>query len=132
MEDRAVVINKLFEYIKEYDYRTAQVGTRSQSAKLHRLDNVKTIPVLNDVLVETAGIKPAHIEILIEGALERQRDRPISEVIKKLTAWAQLYNGVLMNETQSAGGKAEMFKFTLEQAAKLVNVCRRSLDNYLL
>ena len=93
---------------------------------------MQSAPDLTDVLVNTAGIKTAHIDILIEGALERPRDRPISEVIKKLTAWAQLYNGVLMKDSHSGHDHLEVFKFTLEQAAKLVNVCRRSLDNYLL
>ena len=29
-------------------------------------------------------------------------------------------------------GKLVLRKFTLEQAAKMINVCRRSLDNYLV
>ena len=67
------------------------VGTRVCSTKLKRFSDksmVDNVPLLSEVLVHTAGIKPAHIDILVEGALERQKDRPISEVVSKLTAWA--------------------------------------------
>ena len=54
----------------------------------------------------------------------RTKERKIGDVIKKVSEWRKLYNG-----TEIEG---EVVKKSLEDAAKLVNISKKSLDDYLL
>lgn len=55
----------------------------------------------------------------------RTKERKISYVIERVSMWRKLYNGI-----QNAEGKIE--RFTLEDAAKKVQISKKSLDDYLL
>lgn len=48
----------------------------------------------------------------------RERDRVISRVVAKLTAWAELYNGVFEGNRDHGGETYR--RYTLEQAAQLL------------
>lgn len=51
----------------------------------------------------------------------RERDRVISRVVAKLTAWAELYNGVFEGNRDHGGRGGETYRrYTLEQAAQLL------------
>ena len=54
----------------------------------------------------------------------RTKERKIGDVIKKVTEWRRLYNGVEVD------GRLE--KYSLEDAAKRVGISKKSLDDYLL
>ena len=55
----------------------------------------------------------------------RTKERKISYVIERVSMWRKLYNGI-----QNSEGKVE--RFTLEDAAKKVQISKKSLDDYLL
>lgn len=54
----------------------------------------------------------------------RTKERKIGDVIRKVSEWRKLYNG-----TEIEG---ELVKKSLEEAAKLVGISKKSLDDYLL
>lgn len=54
----------------------------------------------------------------------RTKERKIGDVIKKVSEWRKLYNG-----TEVEG---QIVKKSLEEAAKLVGISKKSLDDYLL
>ncbi len=54
----------------------------------------------------------------------RTKERKIGDVIKKVSEWRKLYNGTEID--------GEVIKKSLEEAAKLVNISKKSLDDYLL
>jgi hypothetical protein len=54
----------------------------------------------------------------------RTKERKISFVIEKVSLWRKLYNGI------QEGNK--IMRYSLEDAAKKVNISKKSLDDYLL
>jgi hypothetical protein len=58
-------------------------------------------------------------------ANRRTKERKISFVIEKVSMWRKLYNGI-----QDEGGK--IVRYSLDDAAKKVNISKKSLDDYLL
>ena len=55
---------------------------------------------------------------------KRTKERTISEIIEKVALWRKLYNGVVLD--------GNLVRYSLEDAAKKVNVSKKSLDDYLL
>lgn len=55
----------------------------------------------------------------------RTKERRIGDVVEKVSLWRRLYNG--FNDSQG-----NIIKLTLEDAARRVNVSKKSLDDYLL
>eukprot|EP00826_Nyctotherus_ovalis_P018302 TRINITY_DN15466_c0_g1_i13.p1 TRINITY_DN15466_c0_g1~~TRINITY_DN15466_c0_g1_i13.p1 ORF type:complete len:209 (+),score=66.36 TRINITY_DN15466_c0_g1_i13:73-699(+) len=55
----------------------------------------------------------------------RNKERKIGEIIEKVNDWRTLYTG-----TVDAGGKS--VKYSLDDAAKLVGIAKKTLDDYLL
>ena len=55
---------------------------------------------------------------------KRTKERTISDIIEKVSVWRKLYNGVLMD--------GNLVRYSLEDAAKKVDVSKKSLDDYLL
>ena len=53
------------------------------------------------------------------------RERQIRFVIERVSIWRKLYTGVTLNN-----GKT--FRYSLQEAAKLVGISKKSLDDYLL
>ena len=45
--------------------------------------------------------------------------------------WRKLYNGIVM-PNPDADGKVQMMRYSLEDAAAMVGVSKKSLDDYLL
>ncbi|CAI2378650.1 unnamed protein product [Moneuplotes crassus] len=66
----------------------------------------------------------ANTNASISKGSRRTKERKIGDVIKKVSEWRKLYNG-----TEIEG---EIVKKSLEEAAKLVNISKKSLDDYLL
>lgn len=58
-------------------------------------------------------------------ASRRTKERKIGYIIDKVTRWRQLYSGV-------ANAQGEVVKYSLEEAAGLVGISKKSLDDYLL
>ena len=56
---------------------------------------------------------------------KRTKERRIGFIIEKVNAWRRLYNG-FYNE------KGEHIRYSLEQAAKIIDISKKSLDDYLL
>ena len=56
---------------------------------------------------------------------KRTKERRIGFIIEKVNAWRKLYNG-FYNE------KGEHIRYSLEQAAKIIDISKKSLDDYLL
>ena len=56
---------------------------------------------------------------------KRIKERKIEFIVEKVNAWRRLYNG-FYNE------KGEYTRYSLEQAAKMVGISKKSLDDYLL
>ena len=55
----------------------------------------------------------------------KKRERKIGYIIEKVYAWRKLYNGY-------RDDKDKFIKYPLEEAAKEINVSKKSLDDYLL
>lgn len=61
---------------------------------------------------------------------KRTKERTITEIIEKVSTWRKLYNGVMIpNKTT---GEVQLQRWSLEDAAKKVDVSKKSLDDYLL
>lgn len=56
---------------------------------------------------------------------KREKEKTISEVIRKVATWRRLYTGILLNEM-------ELVRYTLEGAATKVGMSKKSLDDFLL
>jgi hypothetical protein len=56
---------------------------------------------------------------------KRTKERQIKFVVEKVSLWRKLYNGVDL-------GTGETIRYSLEDAAKLVGISKKSLDDYLL
>jgi hypothetical protein len=56
---------------------------------------------------------------------KRTKERRIGFIVEKVNAWRKLYNG-FYNE------KGEHIRYSLDQAAKIIDVSKKSLDDYLL
>ena len=55
----------------------------------------------------------------------RTKERKIGQVIEKVSTWRRLYNGYYDENKK-------FIKYSLEDAAKLLNISKKSLDDYLL
>lgn len=55
----------------------------------------------------------------------RTKERKIGFIIEKVNAWRKLYHG-FKNE------KSEQTRYSLDQAAKIIDISKKSLDDYLL
>lgn len=53
------------------------------------------------------------------------RERKISEIIKKVTKWRKLYTGSVLPD-------AKTIKYTSKEAANLIGIAKKTLDDYLL
>ena len=56
---------------------------------------------------------------------KRTKERRIGFIVEKVNAWRRLYNG-FYNE------KGEHTRYSLDQAAKMIDISKKSLDDYLL
>ena len=56
---------------------------------------------------------------------KRTKERKIEFIVEKVNAWRRLYNG-FYNEN------GEYTRYSLDQAAKMVGISKKSLDDYLL
>ena len=56
---------------------------------------------------------------------KRTKERKIEFIVEKVNAWRRLYNG-FYNES------GEYTRYSLDQAAKMVGISKKSLDDYLL
>ena len=55
---------------------------------------------------------------------KRTKERSIADIIEKVSLWRKLYNGVYRD--------GNLVRYSLEDAAKKVQVSKKSLDDYLL
>lgn len=58
-------------------------------------------------------------------ASRRTKERQIRFVVERVSLWRKLYNGVELNT-------GETIRYSLEDAARLVGISKKSLDDYLL
>lgn len=123
-------VNKLFVYLYDEDDKFRPLQPRAFSSKLKRVKKAELKMETRHVR-EVLSEAPNHLPTAVRpsGIRARERDRPISHVVRKLTAWAELYNGVF--EDDKNGGET-FRRYTLEQAAQLLSISRRSLDDYLV
>ena len=61
--------------------------------------------------------------------MKRTKERTISDIIEKVSTWRKLYNGII---DSGIGKEKRLKKWSLEDAAKVVGVSKKSLDDYLL
>ena len=59
-----------------------------------------------------------------EATNKRTKERTIADIIEKVSLWRKLYNGVIREGT--------LVRYSLDDAAKKVDVSKKSLDDYLL
>jgi len=55
----------------------------------------------------------------------------VREIIEKVMVWRKLYNGIVMPNPEQ-DGKVQLQRYSLEDAAAMVGVSKKSLDDYLL
>jgi hypothetical protein len=60
----------------------------------------------------------------IEQTMQRNKERSIGFIIEKVSQWRKLYNGFYDE-------KQELKRMSLEDAATMVGVSKKSLDDYL-
>jgi hypothetical protein len=65
-----------------------------------------------------------------DGQKKRTKERTITEIIEKVSTWRKLYNGVMIPNKETK--EVQLQRWSLEDAAKKVNVSKKSLDDYLL
>ena len=56
------------------------------------------------------------------------RERTIEDIIKSVSIWRRLYNGI----KKEINGSEAIVRYTLKDAAKKVGIPKKSLDDYLL
>ena len=56
------------------------------------------------------------------------RERTIEDIIKSVSIWRRLYNGI----RKEVDGQEALIRYTLKDAAKKVGIPKKSLDDYLL
>ena len=56
--------------------------------------------------------------------IQRHKERSIGFIIEKVSQWRKLYNGY-------TDEKGELKRVSLEEAAEMVGVSKKSLDDYL-
>ena len=61
----------------------------------------------------------------------RTKERTVREIIEKVMVWRKLYNGITI-PNPDADGKTQLCRYSLEDAAAMVGVSKKSLDDYLL
>eukprot|EP00356_Strombidium_inclinatum_P008817 CAMPEP_0170479772 /NCGR_PEP_ID=MMETSP0208-20121228/876_1 /TAXON_ID=197538 /ORGANISM="Strombidium inclinatum, Strain S3" /LENGTH=248 /DNA_ID=CAMNT_0010752225 /DNA_START=947 /DNA_END=1693 /DNA_ORIENTATION=- len=66
----------------------------------------------------------------LDGGKKRTKERTITEIIEKVSTWRKLYNGVMIPNKQT--NEVQLQRWSLEDAAKKVDVSKKSLDDYLL
>ena len=74
---------------------------------------------------QTHHSKPKGVKLI------RTKERTISEIVEKVSVWRKLYNGIAMPNPE-AGGRMQLMRYSLEDAAAMVEVSKKSLDDYLL
>lgn len=57
--------------------------------------------------------------------MKRTKERKIGYIIEKVNSWRRLYNGFFNEEN-------EFIKYSLDDAAKIIKISKKSLDDYLL
>ncbi len=65
-----------------------------------------------------------------DGGQKRTKERTITEIIEKVSTWRKLYNGVMIPNNKT--NEVQLQRWSLEDAAKKVDVSKKSLDDYLL
>lgn len=87
---------------------------------------------LDDNFAKTVGSKPVRQNSQIERAIvqdsnlkKRTKERKISFIIEKVNLWRKLYTGF-----PDENGKLQ--KYSLESAAEVIGISKKSLDDYLL
>ena len=63
--------------------------------------------------------------VLDKGRLKRTKERKIGYIIEKVNSWRKLYNGFRDSNNKYT-------KYSLEEAAKIIGISKKSLDDYLL
>ena len=96
--------------------------------------------MMNDVLkmeFEETSTNPSHEDTMdtdgmfvnteeSKGKVKRTKERKIGEIMEKVLEWRRLYNGY---EDKKTG---KMVKVSLDVAASMVGMSKKSLDDYLL
>ena len=60
---------------------------------------------------------------------KRTKERSLEDIVEKVAKWRELYAGVI--EVYNDGTE-NFIEYTLEDAAKIVGISKKSLDDYLL
>ena len=75
-------------------------------------------------------MKKPNVDHVDEGKFKRTKERTIQDIIEKVSTWRKLYNGVIVPGPNS--DTQQLQRWSLEDAAKKVEVSKKSLDDYLL
>ena len=60
----------------------------------------------------------------------RTKERTIVEIVEKVSVWRKLYSGITMPNPED-GNRMQLMRYSLEDAAAMVGVSKKSLDDYL-
>jgi len=55
----------------------------------------------------------------------------VGDVVEKVMVWRRLYNGVIMPNPMDST-KKQLMRYSLDDAAAMVGVSKKSLDDYML
>lgn len=88
-----------------------------------------SISVLKKPTQSTSLVKTGPVST-DDGQKKRTKERTITEIIEKVSTWRKLYNGVMIPNKETK--EVQLQRWSLEDAAKKVNVSKKSLDDYLL
>jgi len=83
---------------------------------------------INDKLIQSLGLEKKlskQQSNLDKKNSKRTKERKIGYIIEKVNTWRKLYNGF-----QDENGK--FTKYSLDEAAKIIGISKKSLDDYLL
>lgn len=59
----------------------------------------------------------------------RRKERPLSDIIAKVTLWRKYYTGVV---EEDENGEKCVREYSLHEAANKIGISKKSLDDYLL
>ena len=64
------------------------------------------------------------------GKIIRMKERTVGEIVEKVMVWRKLYNGIIMPNPADSS-KKQLQRWSLDDAAHMVGVSKKSLDDYM-
>lgn len=114
-----------FQYQYECNFQQEQqLQQQEQQEQLYSV--VSANPIVEPTPKSSSDQLDSSDSQSIDNKKKRHKERKISEVIDLVYKWRTLYNGFKHQET------GQIHKYSLDEAAKIVGACKKSLNDYFL